>query len=126
MAALGEPPTPQDALPTVEGERAPQQVDAASARYLGSTSAAEYWVALDEAGSVCVVQSLTDGAAHVSCSCAPADRFSRSGVWVDGRTGDTSATGLVVPDDFHLADAQGDEDWVMVGDNLAAPADQVG
>ncbi|WP_299039322.1 hypothetical protein [uncultured Pseudokineococcus sp.] len=45
---------------------------------------------------------------------------------MEADTQTTSATGMVVPVDFDLDDATRDDDWVVVADDLAAPADEVG
>ena len=117
----------RDALPAIEGRTVPEEVVADSARYLGETSVARYWVALDGSDRVCIVQAVGGGEepTAVGSSCAPPDRFADEGVWVEVSGGGPAAQGLVVPDGFDLADAPMGEDWVMVGDNLAAPADQV-
>ncbi|MCI2237674.1 hypothetical protein MN205_04115 [Kineococcus sp. TRM81007] len=62
----------------------------------------------------------------MGASCAPVERFAEAGVWARTSTPSASATGLVLPTGFDLADAEPEEDWVLVGENLAAPAGEVG
>ncbi|MCI3921692.1 hypothetical protein MO973_15780 [Paenibacillus sp. TRM 82003] len=58
VPALDAPPSTRDALPTIEGEVLFEGAVADSARYLGQTDTARYWVALDEHEQVCIVQAL--------------------------------------------------------------------
>ncbi|WP_432512245.1 hypothetical protein [Kineococcus sp. SYSU DK001] len=122
VPALSQPQTEQDRLPTREGGASIDVVDAESTRYLGGTQVAEYWVGLD-GEEICLVQSLR-GTGTVGASCADAGRFEESGVRVSTSSLDVSATGLLVPEGFDLADAAVEDDWVRVSENLAAPADE--
>ncbi|WP_432541942.1 hypothetical protein [Kineococcus sp. SYSU DK002] len=122
VPALSQPQTEQDRLPTREDGPGIEAVDADSTRYLGSTQVAEYWVGLD-GDEICLVQSLR-GTGTVAASCADAGYFERSGVQLSTSSLGVSAAGLLVPEGFDLADAVGDEEWVPVSDNLAAPADE--
>lgn len=122
VPALSQPQTEQDRLPSGDGGASTGVVDAGSSRYLGGTQLAEYWVGL-EGGEICLVQSLR-GTGTVGSSCADAETFGRSGVSVSAGSGDVSASGLLVPEGFDLADAAVGEDWVRVNENLAAPADE--
>ncbi|WP_432564478.1 hypothetical protein [Kineococcus sp. SYSU DK003] len=122
MPALAQPQAEQDRLPTPEGSARIDVVDAESTRYLGGTQVAEYWVGLD-GEEICLVQSLR-GTGTVGISCADAEVFRQSGVWVSTTSLDVSATGLLVPEGFDVADAAVEEEWVIVSDNLAAPAEE--
>ncbi|NAZ74739.1 hypothetical protein GTQ99_04780 [Kineococcus sp. T13] len=122
VPALAQPQTEQDQLPTGEGDGNIDVVEAESTRYLGGTQVAKYWVGLD-GEEICLVQSLR-GTETVGVSCADAEVFGESGVWVRTSSAEVSATGLLVPERFDLADVAVDEDWVRVSDNLAAPAEE--
>ncbi|WP_432523708.1 hypothetical protein [Kineococcus sp. SYSU DK006] len=122
VPALSQPQTEQDRLPTGEGGASVEAVDAGSSRYLGGTQVAEYWVGLD-GEEICLVQALR-GTGTVGSSCADAETFEQSGVWVSTSSLGVSATGLLVPEGFDLADAPVQEEWVVVSENLAAPADE--
>ena len=122
VPALSQPQTEQDRLPTGEGGASTEAVDAGSSRYLGGTQVAEYWVGLD-GEEVCLVQALR-GTGTVGSSCADVETFEQSGLWLSTSSLDVSASGLLVPEGFDLADAAVDEEWVIVSENLAAPADE--
>lgn len=124
VPALAQPQTEQDRLPDGGDGAAFEAVAAGSTRYLGGTQVAEYWVGLDDE-DICLVQSLR-GTGSMGASCADAGTFGRSGVWLTTSASGVSASGLLVPGGFDLADAAVDEDWVSVNDNLAAPADEGG
>ena len=122
VPALAQPQTEQDRLPAAEGGASTGAVDAGSSRYLGGTQVAEYWVGLD-GEEVCLVQALR-GTGTVGSSCADVETFEQSGLWLSTSSLDVSASGLLVPEGFDLADAAVDEEWVIVSENLAAPADE--
>ncbi|WP_432537720.1 hypothetical protein [Kineococcus arenarius] len=125
VPVLSQPQAEQDRLPTVDGAEI-DLVDADSARYLGSSEEADYWVGL-EGGEICLVQLLSEAEIEVAgASCTTAERLAEGGLAVSTGTAGTSATGLLVPEGFDLADAEHEEDWVAVGDHLAVPADEAG
>ncbi|WP_337060101.1 hypothetical protein [Kineococcus sp. G2] len=123
VPVLSRPQAEQDRLPTLEDGTSIEVVDADSTRYLGSTRTAEHWVGLD-GNEICLVQFLSR-AQVVGSSCATVEEFTQTGLRVSTGAPGVSATGLLVPEGFDLADAAQDEDWVSVGDNLAAPAGEV-
>ncbi|WP_298805852.1 hypothetical protein [uncultured Pseudokineococcus sp.] len=125
VPVLGEPATDEDDLPTIEGRPVDDGLAAGSARRLGATERAEYWVALDDEGGVCLLLALAPGDDAVSRSCGPVERFGRHGTWVGATSQTQSAIGLLVPDGFDLDDATRDDDWVLIEPNLAVPADEV-
>ena len=124
VPALAQPRTEPEQLPTLEEGARIEGVDPESSRYLGKTNAAEYWVGLDEE-EICLVQVLV-GAQAAGVSCADAETFAEVGVVLSTSASGVTATGLLVPEGFDLADAAAGEDWVSVAGNLAASADEVG
>jgi hypothetical protein len=123
VPVLSEPRADADQLPTLEGATRIEGVDADSTRYLGKTGTAEYWVGLD-GEEICLVQALV-GAEAVGVSCADAETFAEVGVPLSTSASGVSATGLLLPEGFDLADAVAGEGWVSVTGNLAAPSDEV-
>ncbi|MEJ5867006.1 hypothetical protein WDV85_04540 [Pseudokineococcus sp. 5B2Z-1] len=126
VPVLAEPRTEADALPQIEGSDVDDGLVAASARRLGATDQAEYWVAVDDEDGVCLPQSLAPGGTNVTRACGSVVDLARYGTWVRGANQTVSATGLLAPEGFDLDDALRDEDWVLIADNLAVPADEAG
>jgi hypothetical protein len=123
VPALDRPQAEQDRLPTSDGRTSAPGVDADSTRRLGSTRTADYWVGRD-GEDVCLVQRLV-GTQVTGSSCLDLETFEEVGLFLSTGSADSSATGLLVPLDFDLADAGTEEEWVQVQDNLATRADEV-
>ncbi len=95
-----------------------------STRYLGATEAAGYRVGLD--GEDIRPVQLLAGAQVAGTSCAGAEVSTETGVVAGTGAPGVSATGLLVPEGFDLADAAAGEERVGVADDLAAAAGGAG
>ncbi|MEJ5943730.1 hypothetical protein WDZ17_00290 [Pseudokineococcus basanitobsidens] len=120
---LAEPQDAEDTLPTLEGELVPREVVADSARHLASTAQGDFWVAVGDLGAVCLVAAVEEATAVASACGAPTGPGDRP-IVASVQAGDASATGLLVPEGDDLSHAPPGEEWVMVADNLAVPADE--
>lgn len=114
FAGFADPQTKQDAMPgwALRGDEF--GIVAPSTRFLGSGDTADYWLALDGKGNICLA-SVTNGTAPFSAlTCHPPETVLTEGIPLQFSDQKTSTRSYFVPDGY-VVDSLG---YTVVGSNV--------